>query len=138
MMMAFLMHGCSGTLSLYFRIVRGAPLEPSLIPANKQGPTVLTLHTAVQDRVYGWLSSDCIVATEHQSANAKRKRIQTMKHALRATFIVMFGCLLTCASLMAGAQDSSTTAPAPDNTKVNQRDTNKSAANRGSAKSEQG
>jgi hyperosmotically inducible protein len=67
------------------------------------------------------------VATEHQSANAKRKRIQTMKHALRATFIVMFGCLLTCASLMPGAQDSSTTAPAPDNTKVNQRDRNKSA-----------
>jgi len=46
-----------------------------------------------------------------------------MKHDRRMAFqMFLFACLLTVAS---SAQDSSTQQPAPDNTKVNERDKNK-------------
>jgi hyperosmotically inducible protein len=49
-----------------------------------------------------------------------------MKQVLRRAFqMFLFACLLTLASPLAGAQDSSAQAPAPDNTKVNERDKNK-------------
>jgi hyperosmotically inducible periplasmic protein len=51
-----------------------------------------------------------------------------MKYALRASFLAsLILWLVTCGLLLAGAQDSSTASPAPDNTKVNQRDASKSA-----------
>jgi hyperosmotically inducible periplasmic protein len=47
-----------------------------------------------------------------------------MKQLLKAAFSVLaIGCVLSFASTVASAQDSSPT-PAPDNTKVNQRDRN--------------
>jgi hyperosmotically inducible protein len=49
-----------------------------------------------------------------------------MKQVLRRAFqMFLFACLLTLASPLASAQDSSAQAPAPDNTKVNERDKNK-------------
>jgi hyperosmotically inducible protein len=49
-----------------------------------------------------------------------------MKHALKITFqMTILACLLTLASAFASAQDPSAQQPAPDNTKVNQRDKNK-------------
>jgi hyperosmotically inducible protein len=49
-----------------------------------------------------------------------------MKQVLRRAFqVFLFACLLTLASPLASAQDSSAQAPAPDNTKVNERDKNK-------------
>ena len=48
-----------------------------------------------------------------------------MKHGLRMAFqMLLFACLLTVASTLASAQDSSAQQPAPDNTKVNERDKN--------------
>jgi hyperosmotically inducible periplasmic protein len=49
-----------------------------------------------------------------------------MKHVLKmALNMSVLACLLTLASAHARAQDSSAQEPAPDNTKVNQRDKNK-------------
>ena len=49
-----------------------------------------------------------------------------MKHVLKmALNMSVFACLLTLAPAHARAQDSSAQEPAPDNTKVNQRDKNK-------------
>src|SRR5882762_2696056 len=49
-----------------------------------------------------------------------------MKHNLRKAFqMFLFACFLTVASALASARDSSLQQPAPDNTKVNQRDKNK-------------
>jgi hyperosmotically inducible periplasmic protein len=49
-----------------------------------------------------------------------------MKRFLKITFqMTILVCLLTLASAFASAQDSSAQPPAPDNTKVNQRDKNK-------------
>jgi hyperosmotically inducible periplasmic protein len=46
-----------------------------------------------------------------------------MKNVLKMVFQVsVLACLLTLASAYTGAQDSSAQQPAPDNTKVNQRD----------------
>jgi len=45
-----------------------------------------------------------------------------MKHVLKATFSMLaLAAVMTLASTLAGAQDA-TSAPAPDNTKVNERD----------------
>ena len=49
-----------------------------------------------------------------------------MKHVLKIAFqMSVLACLLTLASAYASSQDSSAQQPAPDNTKVNQRDKNK-------------
>ena|SRR6202171_3961318 len=49
-----------------------------------------------------------------------------MKHVLKMAFHMgVLACLLTLASTLAPAQDSFAQQPAPDNTKVNQRDKNK-------------
>ena len=49
-----------------------------------------------------------------------------MKNVLKMVFQVsVLACLLTLASAYTGAQDSSAQQPAPDNTKVNQRDKSK-------------
>jgi hyperosmotically inducible protein len=49
-----------------------------------------------------------------------------MKHVLKMAFqMSVLACLLTLASSYASTQDSSAQQPAPDNTKVNQRDKNK-------------
>src|ERR1700680_1074208 len=49
-----------------------------------------------------------------------------MKHVLKMAFHMgVLACLLTLASALARAQDSSAQQPAPDNTKVNQRDKNR-------------
>jgi hyperosmotically inducible periplasmic protein len=49
-----------------------------------------------------------------------------MKHVLKSAFqISALTCVLALASAFASAQDSSAQQPAPDNTKVNQRDRNK-------------
>ena len=49
-----------------------------------------------------------------------------MKQTLKIAFHMgVLTCLLTLASALARAQDSSAQQPAPDNTKVNQRDRNK-------------
>jgi hyperosmotically inducible periplasmic protein len=49
-----------------------------------------------------------------------------MKHVLKIAFHMgVLACLLTLLSALAGAQDSSAQQPAPDNTKMNQRDKNK-------------
>ena len=49
-----------------------------------------------------------------------------MKHVLKMAFHMgVLACLLTLASTLARAQDSSAQQSAPDNTKVNQRDKNK-------------
>jgi hyperosmotically inducible protein len=49
-----------------------------------------------------------------------------MKHVLKIAFHMgVLACLLTLASALLSAQDSSAQQPAPDNTKMNQRDKNK-------------
>jgi hyperosmotically inducible protein len=49
-----------------------------------------------------------------------------MKHVLKIAFqLSALACVLALASAFASAQDSSAQQPAPDNTKVNQRDRNK-------------
>ena len=49
-----------------------------------------------------------------------------MKHVLKMAFqISVFACLLTVSLVYASAQDSSAQQPAPDNTKVNKRDKNR-------------
>lgn len=49
-----------------------------------------------------------------------------MKHVLKIAFqLSAVACVLALASAFASAQDSSAQQPAPDNTKVNQRDRNK-------------
>ena len=49
-----------------------------------------------------------------------------MKHVLKMAFYMgVLACLLTLASALARAQDSSAQQPTPDNTKVNERDKSK-------------
>ena len=49
-----------------------------------------------------------------------------MKHALKAVFqMLLFACLLTLTPTLASAQNSAAEQPAADNTKVNQRDKDK-------------
>jgi hyperosmotically inducible protein len=49
-----------------------------------------------------------------------------MKHFSKMAFMLVVGFMLTLASSVLRSQNSTNTAPAPDNTKVNDRDRNKS------------
>ncbi|MGA9473472.1 MAG: BON domain-containing protein [Terriglobales bacterium] len=55
-------------------------------------------------------------------SNRRKQEGAGMKHVLKATFSMLaLAAVMTLASTLAGAQDA-TSAPAPDNTKVNERD----------------
>jgi hyperosmotically inducible protein len=88
------------------------------------------------DYATGHLDRKSLIAlTDRMHLTAKRlnrtlsngnQGVTKMKHGLKPAFqMFLFACLLTVASTLASAQGSAAEQPAPDNTKVNERDKNK-------------